>query len=101
MSQGAALSSTKIVHTVFSTQPYKTTRPFYALPQGESNAVASAVKKIIEEIATRFNDMYPLYVQASSHSNNSSSIIAIVEQHITPPRKHATRKRHKHDKRDP
>jgi hypothetical protein len=100
MSLGAALSSTKIVHTLFSTQPYENTRPFYALPQGESKAVALAVKKIIGEIATRFNDMYPLYVLASSHSNNSSSI-ATVERHTAPPRKHATRKRHKHDKRDP
>jgi hypothetical protein len=88
-----SLSSTKIVHTLFSTQPYKNTRPFYALPQEESNAVALAVKKIIGETATRFNDMYPLYVLAtSSHSNNSSSI-ATVERHTAPPRKHATRKR--------
>jgi hypothetical protein len=100
MSLGAALSSTKIVHTVISTQPYKNARPFYALPQGESNAVALvAVMKIIGEIATRFNNMYPLYVLASSHSNNGSSI-ATLEQHTAPPRKHATRKKHKHDKRD-
>jgi hypothetical protein len=69
MSLGTALSSTKIVHTVFSTQPYKNARPFYALPQGELNAVALAVTKIIGEIATRFNDMYPLYVLASSHNS--------------------------------
>jgi hypothetical protein len=68
--------------------------------EGQSEVVALVVKKIIEEIAKRFHGMYPLYVLRSSHGNNSSSSIAAEEQQTVPPRKHATRKRHKHDKRD-
>jgi hypothetical protein len=84
VSLSAALSSAKIVHTLFSTQLDDSTSTFYALLQGGLDAVAFAVKKIIEEIAKRFNDMYPLYVLTSSHGNNSSSIAA-VEQHTAPP----------------
>ena len=83
VSLSETLSSARIVHTLFSAQPHESTRPFYAQLQGGPDAVAFAVKKIIEEIAKRFNDMFPLYVLTCSHSNNSSSIAA-VEQHTAP-----------------
>jgi hypothetical protein len=119
VSLSETLSTARIVHTLFSAQPYESTRPFYAQLQGGPDTVAIAVKKIIEEIAKRFNDMYPLYVLTCSHSNNSSSLAAVepsvrfsllhtyyilwhhLLQHTAPPRKHATRRKHKHDKRDP
>jgi hypothetical protein len=40
VSQSAALSSAKIVHTLFSTQPNGSTSPFYSLLQGRSDVVA-------------------------------------------------------------
>jgi hypothetical protein len=55
---------------------------------GRESPVAFAVKKIIGEIATRFNDMFPLlYVLTSSRHSNNGSSIATVEQHTSPPRK--------------
>jgi hypothetical protein len=74
VSLSTVLTSIRIVHTLFFTQPHKSTRPFYALLPGGSDAVAFAIGQIIEDIAKRFSDTYPLYVLRSSHSNNRTSI---------------------------
>jgi hypothetical protein len=80
---------------------HKGTIRLFALLYGGSDTEAFAIDQIIIDITKRFNDAYSLYLLACCNGNNSSSIAQAGQRMDRPPRLHATKKKHKHGKRDP
>ena len=66
-----------------------------------SHIAARAIEQLINAIAKKFNDLVSLYNIVWDSNINSSSIASEAVPKDHPPRRHATKKVHKHDKRDP
>jgi hypothetical protein len=102
MKLGPALVSPQTAHELYLKQPTQCTTPLIStMPVVGMEALADAIGKIINDLAKRFFNSYARNELMLSSSNNNSSSIAPVGHSTAPPRKHATRKKHKHDKRDP
>ena len=96
------LASPRTAHALLLQQPHKTTRPLLSVPPVGPSMLTAAIGKLIDDLAKRFYDTYTRHMLiAGSSSNNKSSIATEGQSTGHPPRKHAAKKKHKHDKKDP
>ena len=96
------LASPRTAHALLLQQPHKTTHPLLSVSPVGPSMLTAAIGKLIDDLAKRFYDTYTRHMLiAGSSSNNKSSIATEGQSTGHPPRKHAARKKHKHDKKDP
>jgi hypothetical protein len=97
-----AVTSTGVLHTLHrGRSPHSNRSPLFVLHDAGPLICSHVIDQIITAIAKKFNDTLSLYNIIWDCNINSSSIALVATPKGHPPRRHATKKKHKHDKRDP
>jgi hypothetical protein len=97
-----AFTSTGVLHTLHQGRsPHSNISPLFVRHDAGPLIYSHAIDQIITTIAKKFNDTLSLYNIIWDCNTNSSSIALVATPKGHPPRRHATKKKHKHDKRDP
>ena len=98
-----AVTSTGVLHTLHrGRSPHSNSSPLFVLHDAGPLICSHVIDQIINAIAKKFNDTLPLFnINCWDCNINSSSIALVATPKGHPPRRHATKKKLKHDKRDP
>jgi hypothetical protein len=92
-----AVTSTGVLHTLHSN-----ISPLFVLHDADPLSCSHVIDQIITTIAKNSMTHSPSIISSGTDCNiNSSSIALVAIPKGHPPRRHATKKKHKHDKRDP
>jgi hypothetical protein len=97
-----AVTSTGVLHTLHrGRSPHSNSSPLFVLHDAGPLICSHVIDQIINAIAKKFNDTLPLFNIIWDCNISSSSIDLVATPKGHPPRRHATKKKLKHDKRDP
>jgi hypothetical protein len=98
-----AVTSTGVLHTLHRKRsPHSNISPLFVLHDAGPLSCSHVIDQIITAIAKNFNDtLFSLCNIIWDCNINSSSIALVATPKGHPPRRHATKKKHEHDERDP